>query len=158
MPRKPRSLGVALLLAAAAFAAPAWTAAQAIYRCDDGKGGVVYTDVPCRGGAKVDVAPGRADPAAIARLERERKAFDERHAAREARLQAEAQAAREAQRAKAVEPQAATDAYPPYPPWAWGGSSAWPPRPPRPPTPPLPPRPPEPAPYVPAKPASPLGR
>lgn len=122
--------------------------AQAVYRCDDGKGGVLYTDAPCRQGAQVDLLPGRADPVAIERLQREQKAFDERHAVREARLRAEAQAAREAQRKPAEAPPAPVETYA-YPPWAWGGWTAWPPVPPRPPRPPPPP---EPAPYVPAKP------
>jgi hypothetical protein len=36
----------------------------------------VYTDVPCKDGERLDVRAGDADPAAIARLDREREALD----------------------------------------------------------------------------------
>ena len=138
----------ALALACAALGGHA--AAQTIYRCDDGKGGVLYVDAPCKDGAKVDMLPGKADPAAIERLKRDQKAFDERQAVRDARVQADAQAAREARRlrehqASASEPEPVYG----YPPWAWGGYSLGPP------VPPVRPRPPRPEPipsFVPAKP------
>jgi hypothetical protein len=137
-------------LALACVALGGHAAAQTIYRCDDGKGGVLYVDAPCKDGAKVDMLPGKADPAAIERLKREQKAFDERQAARDARVQADAQAAREARRVR--EQQASASEPEPvygYPPWAWGGYYPWPPVPPVRPRPPRPDTTPS---YVPAKP------
>jgi hypothetical protein len=150
--------GLAFAVAAAAAAITGAGHAQAIYRCDDGAGGVLYADHPCRNGTKVDVAPGKADPAAIERLEREQWAYEARQAAREARAAAEAQVLREqrlAQRERQLDfeariPAPAVDTY------AWGGLWPWfpgapviPPRPPR-------PRPEAPAsaPSVPARPAT----
>ncbi|MEO8674083.1 MAG: hypothetical protein ABI569_00790 [Casimicrobiaceae bacterium] len=53
------------------------TATQApIYKCLDRNLGVVYTDIPCKDGERMDVRAGDADPAAMARLERERDALD----------------------------------------------------------------------------------
>jgi len=146
------------VLAAAAFALSA--GAQTVYRCDDGTGGVLYSDAPCRGGARVDLVPGAADPAAIERLKREQRAFDERQAARELRAQQEALAEREqrlAQRewqldastALLAERLTAGQGY------YWGGYWPWYPSPPA--VAPRPPRPPRPdalppAPYVPAAP------
>lgn len=97
---------------------------------------MLYADAPCKDGAKVEVQPGKADPAAIERLRREEKAFAERHAAREAKAQAEAQAAREAREARArAERQAERDRQQPeyvgYPGYAWGGYRPRPPLSPR---------------------------
>jgi hypothetical protein len=47
----------------------------AVYKCSDG-GKALYSHVPCKGGAVVDVRAGTADPAAIDRLEREGYEFD----------------------------------------------------------------------------------
>ena len=47
-----------------------------IYKCMDRSLGILYTDVPCKEGEKLDVRAGNADPAAIARLDREREAWD----------------------------------------------------------------------------------
>jgi hypothetical protein len=44
-----------------------------IYKCLDRNLGIVYTDVPCKDGEKLDLRPGDADPAAVARLERDRE-------------------------------------------------------------------------------------
>jgi hypothetical protein len=44
-----------------------------IYKCFDQHLGLVYTDVPCKDGEQVDLRAGDADPAAVARLERERE-------------------------------------------------------------------------------------
>jgi hypothetical protein len=61
-----------------------------IYKCFDKHLALVYTDVPCKDGEQLDLRPGDADPAAVARLERERdqlslsaaqRIADERHAA-----------------------------------------------------------------------------
>lgn len=149
MPLRDATLALALALLCGA------AAAQSIFRCDDGKGGVLYADVPCRDGAKVDVRAGKADPAAIERLRRDEKAFAERHAAREARAQADAQAARDSRDARArAERQAELDRqqseYVGYPGYAWGGYYPWTPVPPRP---PLRPDPPPASGFVPATPA-----
>jgi len=147
---------VAAAVLAATFASQA--AAQAVYRCDDGKGSTLYSDTPCKGGAKVDLLPGKADPAAIERLRREQRAFDERQAARELRAQQEALAQREdrlAQREWHLDAAALADRYAPEPVYGWGG--VWPWYPVAPVVPPARPRPPRPdvrppAPYVPAMP------
>lgn len=143
------------VLATAAIGLPA--TAQTVYRCDDGKGGTLYSDTPCKGGAKVDLLPGKADPAAIERVRREQRAFDERQAVRDARSAEEARTIREhrwAQREWQFERGAFLDRYAPGPDTYWGGLWPWYP------TPPVlssgPPRPPRPdiqaAPYVPALP------
>src|SRR5215467_6897153 len=44
-----------------------------IYKCIDRNLGIVYTDLPCKDGEKLDLRPGDADPAAVARLERDRE-------------------------------------------------------------------------------------
>jgi hypothetical protein len=137
-------------------------AAQAVYRCDDGKGGTLYADTPCRGGTKVDILPGKADPAAIERLRREQRAFDERQAAREARAREEALAERESRlalRERELDADAAWRAgrLAAEPVYTWGGWWPWYPGPPVGGPPPTPPRPPRPdaspaAPHVPAAP------
>jgi hypothetical protein len=53
-----------------------------IYKCFDKKFDVVYTDVPCKDGAVLDVRAGEADPVAVARLERARDALDQSAARR----------------------------------------------------------------------------
>jgi hypothetical protein len=53
-----------------------------IYKCFDKKFDVVYTDVPCKDGAPLDVRAGEADPVAVARLERARDALDQSAAQR----------------------------------------------------------------------------
>ena len=53
-----------------------------IYKCLDRDLGVVYTDVPCKDGERMDVRAGDADPAAVARLDRERDALDRSSAQR----------------------------------------------------------------------------
>ena len=75
-----------LLLAAGSAGA----ASGPIYKCLDRNLGLVYTDVPCKDGEKLDLRAGDADPAAVAALERERERLaisaaqriaDERYAA-----------------------------------------------------------------------------
>ena len=66
------ALAAALLVPAAT---QAWGAAQ-IYKCLDRSLGILYTDVPCKEGERLDVRAGDADPAAIAQLAREREALD----------------------------------------------------------------------------------
>lgn len=151
---RPASLLHAAAAGCLACTAPLALAEPTIYRCDDGKGGVLYADAPCADGTRVDVVPGKADPQAIERLQREQQAFGQRHAAREAQRRAEAQAAREARLAE--QPSASLgpgDAGPAYPGWAWGGVWPWPPVVSPPPGPPAQPRPPDrSAPFVPAVP------
>lgn len=57
-------------------------ASTPIYKCFDRKFDVVYTDVPCKDGAVLDVRAGDADPVAVARLERARDALDQSAAQR----------------------------------------------------------------------------
>ena len=44
-----------------------------IYKCFDKHLALVYTDVPCKDGEELDLRAGDPDPAAVARLERERE-------------------------------------------------------------------------------------
>jgi len=69
-------LPASLLVAFALAAGNAGATALPIYKCTDRTLGIVYTDVPCKDGEKLDVRAGNADPAAIARLDREREAWD----------------------------------------------------------------------------------
>ena len=57
-----------------------------IYKCVDANLGLLYTDEPCKGGEKLNIHAGDADPAAIARLQRERDALDRSAAQRLADL------------------------------------------------------------------------
>ena len=58
----------------AAAATHASAAATTVYKCFDGKLGVVYTDQPCRG-EQLSIEGGTADPVAVAELAREREAL-----------------------------------------------------------------------------------
>ena len=60
------------------------TANTPIYKCRDAHGGLLYTDTPCKGGERLNLKPGVADPAAILRLERAQAAPDELAAKRRA--------------------------------------------------------------------------
>jgi hypothetical protein len=73
---KAPSIGAAAALAALALlCAPAASAAvTTVYKCFDRNLNVVYTDQPCRG-EQLDIEAGRADPTAIAELQREREAL-----------------------------------------------------------------------------------
>src|SRR6266542_2898596 len=62
--------------------ASATAADTAIYKCFDNHLGLVYTDLPCKDGEKLDIRAGDADPAAVARLERVRDQFDQSAARR----------------------------------------------------------------------------
>jgi len=53
-----------------------------IYKCVDANLRLLYTDEPCKGGEQMNIRAGDADPAAVARLQRERDAFDQRAAQR----------------------------------------------------------------------------
>jgi hypothetical protein len=149
-------VSMSCLLAALAVN-PGLVASQAVYRCDDGRGGVLYSDIRCKDGTNVDLLPGKADPAAIERLQHERRAFDERQAAREARAKQEADALRADRRAHREAPGEGLREYRPSADWYyWSGVWPWPVVPVV--KPPLRPRPdkPMPAPSVPARPE--LGR
>jgi hypothetical protein len=104
---------VALLAspAAAAQAAP-------VFKCTDARGATLYTDEPCNGGRQVDIRPGSADPAAVARLERAQESLDRAAELRaiEARDAAhrEALALREARMAEAEGPPAYDTTAPDY--------------------------------------------
>ena len=55
----------------------AWSAAaDPIYKCGDASTGVVYTDAPCKGGERLEIQAGVADPAAVERLQDARDALD----------------------------------------------------------------------------------
>ena len=131
--------------------------AQTVYRCEDAKGGVLYADTPCKGGAKVDLLPGKADPAAIERARREQRAFDERQAVRDAGSAEEARTIREhrwAQQEWQHDRGAVLDRYAPRADSYRGALWPWYPTPPAPSAgPPRPSRPGiQPAPYMPALP------
>jgi hypothetical protein len=75
--RRVPFLCCALALAWVGFAGPANATALPIYKCIDRSAGIVYTDIPCKDGERMnDLRAGNADPAAIARLDREREAWD----------------------------------------------------------------------------------
>lgn len=72
-----RAVGTILVLCMVALGGGNAAAAPApIYKCLDRNLGLVYTDIPCKDGERMDVRAGDADPAAVARLERERDALD----------------------------------------------------------------------------------
>ncbi|MFO1305011.1 MAG: hypothetical protein U1F54_14850 [Burkholderiales bacterium] len=68
------SIGAAIAALAMVAAMPASAAVTTVYKCFDRNLGVLYTDQPCRG-EQLDIEAGRADPAAIAELQREREAL-----------------------------------------------------------------------------------
>ena len=57
-------------------------ATEPIYKCIDANLRVAYTDVPCKNGEQLDIHAGEADPAAMARLQRERDRLDQSAAQR----------------------------------------------------------------------------
>jgi hypothetical protein len=59
-----------------------WAAPAPIYKCFDKNLSLVYTDEPCKDGEQLDVRAGEADPAAVARLDRQRDALDQSAAQR----------------------------------------------------------------------------
>jgi len=73
-----RGCNVRALLAVSALLLASQTALAGttiVYKCLDRNRGVVYTDEPCKGGERMTIRAGDADPAALARLERERDAL-----------------------------------------------------------------------------------
>jgi hypothetical protein len=75
------ALGLALFSFALAPAS-ARAANTTVYRCLDAHLDIVYTDLPCKEGAPLEIRTGDADPAALARLERLRDALDQAAAQR----------------------------------------------------------------------------
>lgn len=72
-----------MVLGAMALAvAPARAANAPIYKCFDNHLNLVYTDLPCKDGERLDIRAGDADPAAVARLERSLDQLDESAAQR----------------------------------------------------------------------------
>jgi hypothetical protein len=70
-------LGACLTCCLVVLTAGSWAATTPIYKCLDKNLGLVYTDQPCKEGEQLDIRPGDADPAAVARLERQRDALDQ---------------------------------------------------------------------------------
>lgn len=71
------------------IAGGAFAQGDTIYRCDDGRGGVLYANVPCPRGVVIELPEVKPDPAARERLQRDLDAFERRQAAREAALRRE---------------------------------------------------------------------
>src|ERR1700719_1949135 len=69
---------VALVLAAGVADA----ATASIYKCLGANLALIYTDQPCKGGERLDIHAGDADPAAVAQLQRARDQLDRSAAAR----------------------------------------------------------------------------
>ncbi|HTP47436.1 MAG TPA: hypothetical protein VMQ50_11015 [Casimicrobiaceae bacterium] len=85
MNRFAGTLGTAISIALGAASlctAPLAAAATPIYKCFDRHLGLLYTDVPCKDGELLDLRAGEADPAAVARLDRERDLLDQSAAQR----------------------------------------------------------------------------
>jgi hypothetical protein len=70
--------------------APLESHAAEIYRCAEGDGRVLYTDFPCPGGGRVEIHPGKADPAAADRLAQAQATLDAGAAQRRAQQAREA--------------------------------------------------------------------
>ena len=70
-------MGLAWLVPLSSLAATA-----PIYKCIDANLRVMYTDVHCKNGEQLSIRAGEADPAAVARLQRERDALDQSAAQR----------------------------------------------------------------------------
>lgn len=104
----------ALLLTSAAGPAMG----TAIYKCLDSRLGVMYTDLPCKDGERLDIRAGEADPNAVARLDRIRDQLDQSAAQRiadERRAAAQrAYADQLRQEAEDRSPPLYADAYAPY--------------------------------------------
>ncbi len=73
---------IGIAAGAMAMAGAAWAVNAPIYKCLDNHLNLVYTDLPCKEGEVVDIRAGDADPAAVARLERERDQLDQSAAQR----------------------------------------------------------------------------
>jgi hypothetical protein len=80
-PRVARGACLALCLVVL-LAGRGWAATTPIYKCLDKNLGLLYTDEPCKDGEQLNIRAGDADPAAVARLERQRDALDQSAAQR----------------------------------------------------------------------------
>ena len=102
--------------------APASAANTAIYKCLDNRLGLVYTDLPCKDGEKLDIRAGDADPAAVARLERVRDQLDQSAAQRivDERRAAERTALANRLRREAEEERSAAETAATYAPFDYG--------------------------------------
>ena len=69
--------GGCLALCLVVLGQSSWAATVPIYKCLDRNLALVYTDLPCKDGERLDIRAGDADPAAVARLERERDELDQ---------------------------------------------------------------------------------
>ena len=76
----------AAALSCATFTSVAFAEASpsTIYRCAEASGAMAYQDFPCKGGVVVDIRPGVANQAEIARLARAEEAFERAAALRKA--------------------------------------------------------------------------
>jgi hypothetical protein len=111
------ALGIVLLAVA-----PASASNTAIYKCLDNHLGLVYTDLPCKDGEKLDIRAGDADPAAVARLERVRDQLDQSAAQRivDERRAAERTALANRLRREAEEERGAAETMAAYAPFDYG--------------------------------------
>ncbi|HEY2969917.1 MAG TPA: hypothetical protein VGK75_16305 [Casimicrobiaceae bacterium] len=102
--------------------APASAADTAIYKCFDSHLGLVYTDLPCKDGEKLDIRAGDADAAAVARLERVRDQLDQSAAQRivDERRAAERTALANRLRREAEEERSAAETAATYAPFDYG--------------------------------------
>ena len=102
--------------------APANAADTTIYKCLDNHLGLVYTDLPCKDGEKLDIRAGDADPAAVARLERLRDQLDQSTAQRivDERRAAERNALAKRLRREAEEERSVAEPAAVYPPFDYG--------------------------------------
>jgi len=78
--------GAFLAFSMVLLTAGSWAGTTPIYKCLDGNLGLLYTDEPCKGGEQLNIRPGDADLAAVARLERQRDALDQSASQRIAEL------------------------------------------------------------------------
>src|ERR1700704_1636095 len=69
--------GACLACCLVVVTAASWAATTPIYKCLDKNLGLLYTDQPCKEGEQLNIRPGDADPAAVARLEPQRDALDQ---------------------------------------------------------------------------------
>ena len=121
---KPAAAMIAMsaLMLATGVVGVADAATAPIYKCLGNNLGIIYTDQPCKGGERLDVDAGDADPTAVARLQSARDQLDrsaaarlveERRAATQRDLAASARRQREEDRS-AADPSEYTAALSPY--------------------------------------------
>jgi len=93
----------AVLLLLSGISGGACAQGDPIYRCDDGRGGVLYANAPCPGGRIVALPESKPDPGARERLQRDLEAFERRQAAREVALLRERERQDDARQRNALE-------------------------------------------------------